>query len=240
MDHFYKHELSKIHDRYFSDLAIHAAQEVLRLIHNVDYNSQTVIDLGCGSGRLASILTKKDLHVIGVDFSDDMLSLARKNAPKAYFLKSSLFDFDFPASGFVTAIGESINYLFDNKSSYETISDLVERIYQSLSKNGVFLFDILTTEVKKSPGCKIFEKDDITMIVEIEVDQASSILKREITLVCKQQDCYVKEKEVHKQFLVEKTKLAKILTEQGFTIQEIDNYNGLKFRQGRTGFICKK
>ena len=38
------------------------------------------LDVGCGSGRHATLLAEKGAHVTGVDFSDDMLKLAREYA----------------------------------------------------------------------------------------------------------------------------------------------------------------
>lgn len=50
----------------------------------------TVVDLGCGTGRFTHRLDCRDLEVIGVDFSNASLELARKVAPHATFLEGDV------------------------------------------------------------------------------------------------------------------------------------------------------
>lgn len=53
-----------------------------------------VLDLGCGTGRHAILLAKAGASVIGVDFSEEMLALARAKARglNATFINSELHD----------------------------------------------------------------------------------------------------------------------------------------------------
>lgn len=59
-----------------------------------------ILDVGCGSGYIASILEKKRFVVTGVDISAKMLELARKNAPRSTFLKMDMKRLDFPKESF--------------------------------------------------------------------------------------------------------------------------------------------
>ena len=45
-----------------------------------------VYDVGCGTGRDTNALTELGLHVIGLDYSNGMLEVARKNHPTCQFL----------------------------------------------------------------------------------------------------------------------------------------------------------
>lgn len=47
-----------------------------------------VLDVGCGAGQKSQYMTQKGISVTGVDFSESMLELAKKNAPKANFVLS--------------------------------------------------------------------------------------------------------------------------------------------------------
>jgi len=53
-----------------------------------------VVDLGCGTGRLARALLPHGFEYVGVDLSEEMLSIARKNidAEKAIFLRGNLVE----------------------------------------------------------------------------------------------------------------------------------------------------
>jgi 2-polyprenyl-3-methyl-5-hydroxy-6-metoxy-1,4-benzoquinol methylase len=45
-----------------------------------------ILDLGCGSGRDSKYLSQKKATVTGIDFSQKLLDIAKKTAPKAKFL----------------------------------------------------------------------------------------------------------------------------------------------------------
>lgn len=46
-----------------------------------------VLDAGCGSGRDAKIFTQKGFDVVGIDFVQNLIAIAKKNCPKAKFLQ---------------------------------------------------------------------------------------------------------------------------------------------------------
>jgi demethylmenaquinone methyltransferase/2-methoxy-6-polyprenyl-1,4-benzoquinol methylase len=42
-----------------------------------------VLEIGCGTGTLAALMTARGAHVVSVDISEDMLATARRKAPEA-------------------------------------------------------------------------------------------------------------------------------------------------------------
>ena len=239
MDKYYKNHLAAIHDKYFGELATNAAKDIATNIW-ANVTGKRVIDVGCGSGILASILTDNDFEVLGVDISADILEIARKKAPKAQFVEASLHDFDFQKCNIVTAIGEPINYLFDNKSSYNSCLTFFNKVYTSLEKNGLFVFDFLTTKVELGNTPRIIEKEDMTMFLTTRVDEEKSILTRTMIYFIKDGDAYVKDTETHTQYLFDENAIVDQLVSIGFKVERIDSYNGHKFRKGQTGLICRK
>ena len=60
-----------------------------------------VLDVGCGAGvPVAKFLVESGFKVVGIDFSDNMLKLARKNVPKAVFIEKDMNKLDFAVSSF--------------------------------------------------------------------------------------------------------------------------------------------
>jgi SAM-dependent methyltransferase len=60
----------------------------------------SILDAGCGSGRDSRYFSERGFAVTGVDLSDALLAIARKNAPRAVFLKRDLRHPDFADGSF--------------------------------------------------------------------------------------------------------------------------------------------
>ncbi len=59
-------------------------------------SGSSVLDLGCGSGiPVTRELVKKGFRVTGVDISDTMIKVARRNVPQAKYVRSSMTDIKF-------------------------------------------------------------------------------------------------------------------------------------------------
>lgn len=54
----------------------------------------SVLDAGCGTGRVAIELARQGVDVVGVDLDEEMLASARKNGPDISFVHASLADVD--------------------------------------------------------------------------------------------------------------------------------------------------
>lgn len=52
----------------------------------------TVLDLGCGNGRLFEFLKPKQLNYLGIDHNSHLLDLAKKNFPEARFQLDDMMD----------------------------------------------------------------------------------------------------------------------------------------------------
>ncbi len=240
MGKYYKEELSKIHDSYFGDLALNAAFELLNYLKNTKHTGKDIVDMGCGSGIFASILSEENYNVIGVDISPEILEIAKLRAPKATFITTSLFDYELPKTDIVTSIGEPVNYLFDNKSSYSEAEKLFTKIFNCLRTNGVFMFDFLTNKINLENKPRIIEKENMTMFLDISVDLDAWILTRKMTFFTKSNDHYIKDSEIHKQFLFDEALIIEKLQSLNFEVRKLDNYNGVNFRQGHIGLMCTK
>ena len=54
----------------------------------------SVLDAGCGTGRVGIEIARRGIEVVGTDLDDDMLAYARRKAPQIDWLQSDLVDLD--------------------------------------------------------------------------------------------------------------------------------------------------
>ncbi len=53
-----------------------------------------VLEIGCGTGSLAALMTERGAKVLGIDISNDMLEVAQSAAPEAEFARMSAMEID--------------------------------------------------------------------------------------------------------------------------------------------------
>src|SRR5215472_14426807 len=88
---YYQEDLAWVHHLGYGQLAERAAPGILGLLRRADLgHGASVLEVGCGSGRLARALANAGYAVLGVDASPPMVELARKHAPAARFEVRSL------------------------------------------------------------------------------------------------------------------------------------------------------
>lgn len=98
-----------------------------------------LLDLCCGTGRVAAELTARGLSVTGLDISEEMLSYARRNAPAAEFVAADARAFALPPH-FDAAIStfDSVNHIL----SLGELAAVFRNVRRSLVRGGVFFFDV--------------------------------------------------------------------------------------------------
>lgn len=243
---FYQHDLAEVHHQ---DYGVYAEQAATFLLQQHDFGKDTaqITDLGCGTGITARLLSEAGHQVTGLDYSEDMLRMARKTAPLAKFFRGSVFDlggsgFDFPDSDAVLAIGEVFNYLFDEKSKLEALREVFFQVYAALEPGGIFLFDMLMCGAMqgKNPEKRIIENEGWSMFLEITEDTENEMLQREIVLFVPEGKLYRRSKEVHRQKLFHALEILTVLREVGFEVTSLSSYGELQFRPGHQGFLCRK
>lgn len=107
------------------------------------YSAKSILEIGCGTGRLSLALAEKGFAVTGIDSSKQMLEKAKQNSvfsENPVFLKKNICGFSF-LKKFDLAIGiDCINHLLSEKELLKAF----KCVRKSLGKKGLFLFDVLT------------------------------------------------------------------------------------------------
>ena len=71
---------------------------VLDLLGNIE--GKSILDCGCGTGRFADIFVRSGADAMGVDISENMLSIAKRKVPGATFIKGDVFSLPFKEKEF--------------------------------------------------------------------------------------------------------------------------------------------
>ncbi|MCL2014623.1 MAG: methyltransferase domain-containing protein [Defluviitaleaceae bacterium] len=113
----------------------------------------TVVDLGCGTGTMLSLMAQKGYDMIGVDNSADMLAEAQakiaQNSQKAMLLHQNIKNLDL--YGTVDAIYSTcdvLNYFLEESE----LEQAIKRAAMFLNPSGVLIFDMKTAENYKQMG----------------------------------------------------------------------------------------
>jgi SAM-dependent methyltransferase len=112
-DVYYRDDLARIHHLGFAQHADACAPGILALLDGVRDRSGTVLELGCGSGRLTRHLLAAGHRVIATDASPAMLALARQSLPGADIRSLVLPDDPLPRADAVVSVGHVLSYLPD-------------------------------------------------------------------------------------------------------------------------------
>jgi len=94
---------------------------------------EKVLDLGCGNGRWFKVFKEKKVDYIGVDFSEKLVEIAKKQFPEAKFLVADALNLPFPENFFDKVYSLSVLHHIPSK---ELRIQSLEEIKCVLKPNG--------------------------------------------------------------------------------------------------------
>lgn len=224
---FYGAEQASIHHRGFGELARRAGLLLRDRLLAAGHRDGMVVDLGCGTGILARLLSDAGYAVLGVDISPGMLALAAGHAPAASLRCSPLLDVDLPRSVAVAATGEVLNYATDPRAGLEEVDRLARRVREALEPGGVFLFDVATPGRAGPDGVRqqFHDQPDWTLYMRAEEDRDRATLERWITIFTRTEGSdYRRTDERHVLRLYEPRQVVALLEGAGFGVEVLEDY----------------
>ena len=238
----YRSDLAFIHDSGYNALADDAARRLVDELRRAGRPYGTVVDLGCGSGILASRLVDAGYRVIGIDISEAMVSLARARSPRATFKVGSFLSADLPECVAVTAIGEVLNYGFDSGNDTRARRDLFDPVHRSLVPGGVFLFDVAGPDRAQpgGPHRTFAQATDWAVLVETLIDANTATLTREITTFRKAGPQFRRDAETHILTLIDADAVLCSLCDAGFEVHIVAGYGSMALPPGLTAIVARK
>lgn len=136
-------------ERFARNVASLAPMESIQRFVSMLPPNPRIIDIGCGSGRDAKVFSENGVSVVGIDFCQSLIDIAKKTAPLAQFQMMDIETDDFPEASFDGAWA-SCSLLHIPKKSF---SPVLCKIHSCLKENGYFYLTL-----KKGTG-EFVERD---------------------------------------------------------------------------------
>lgn len=119
-------------------------QYLHRVMKRYGWKPRHILDLATGTGTVALMLASEGYRVTGVDYSEQMLAVARKKAAEAHletliFLQQDATALTLPPEfDLVISLFDSLNYILTTRG----LLDAFAGVYRSLLPGGGFVFDL--------------------------------------------------------------------------------------------------
>lgn len=225
------HALAVSYDRLTSDVNYEATVGFYwQILNRERLTPATAIDLACGTGSVAWLLAQRGLDVIGVDLSEEMLSIAAQKFPDAVrrprFICQPLQRLFLPRGVDLAVCAlDSLDYITDPADCEEAI----RRVYRVLNPGGCFVFDVNTPQKLWSMDGQIFldEDEDVYCVWRGSFNQETNICSYGMDLFQRAGDCWRRSFEEHCEYAYSAEQLVGYLKKAGFT--HIDVYADRSF-----------
>jgi ubiquinone/menaquinone biosynthesis C-methylase UbiE len=206
-----------------------------------------ILDVACGTGTMLIKLAKKGYNCTGIDFSEEMLKIARKKAGSASlkikFIRQDMKNLKVKRKiPIVTCMYDSINYLLEKKE----IKSFLRGVYSLLDNGGIFVFDMNTEYALKNIWDNKTTYSDIpkmTLISKSNYDAKKKTAYLRLTIFALINKNYEKISEIHKEKAYTLKDMRNMLKKEGFkhiTAYKDRTFNSPDRKTGRVWFIAKK
>ena len=178
------------------------AEYLIDLLKENQVNDGLVLDLGCGTGGITEVLARSGYDMIGVDYSEEMLQIARQKMEEHGFdilyLLQDMREFElYGTVRAVVSICDSMNYLLQ----YEELVQTFSLVNNYLDPGGIFIFDMNTPykyETVLGQQTIAENRDEGSFIWENYFDAETGVNEYELTLFIRETDGrYEKYEETH-------------------------------------------
>ena len=218
-------ELAVSYDRLTNDVDYAAVVDFYqKILDREGVKPRTCVDLACGTGSVSVLLAEKGLDVIGVDMSEDMLTVAfdkasnMENPPR--FVCQKLQELRLPKGVDLAVCAlDSLDYITDPTDC----SAAIRRVYKALNPGGIFIFDVNTPEKLRAMDGQVWldEDDDVFCVWRGEFDEETNICSYGMDLFQRQGDVWYRSFEEHREYAYSREQLTVYLRNAGFTHIEV-------------------
>lgn len=203
-----------VYDEYMDNIPYEEWGEYMMTLlkENGVSDGMSVLELGCGTGTVTRMLSKLGYDCVGLDMSEDMLSIASDKTFEEdlhiIYTCQDMRDFEVPYSmDAMISIGDSMNYI----TCVDDLENVFSCVRENLKENGVFIFDLKTIHFFRdilADNTYAQNRDDSAFIWDNYYDEEERNNEYELAVFVKNEDgTFDRFEEQHYQ--------------HGFTIEEV-------------------
>lgn len=218
---------------------------VVELLRKYNIDKGIVLELGCGTGSVTRRIKRAGYDMIGIDNSEEMLSLAKVQGSEGIlYLLQDMTEFElYGTVNAVISICDSINYVIEE----EELLSVFKLVNNYLEKDGIFIFDLNTEyKYKELMGDNIIaeNREEGSFIWENTFYEDEAINEYNLTLYIRDKDNrYNRFEEVHYQRAYTIEKVKELLEKAGMeyiTAYDAFTYNAPTEQSERVYIIAKE
>ena len=154
--------LAASYDRLTNDVDYEATVDFYyEILKREGMQPRTAVDLACGTGSVSAILAERGLRVIGVDISEEMLTVAQQKAEELEnpprFICQSLQELTLSrAVDLAVCALDSLDYILNP----DDCARAIRRVFRALNPGDVFIFDVNTPRKLRAMDGQVFLDED--------------------------------------------------------------------------------
>ena len=217
---------AQVYDLFMDNVPYEEWSEyLLSVLKEYGIHSGVICDLGCGTGKMTRLLAQAGYDMIGVDLSEDMLTIAsEQNEDGILYLCQDMCELElYGTAKAMISVCDSINYLLEEDEIIWTL----QSVNRYLEPGGIFIFDFNTvykyeTVLGDTTICE--NREEGSFIWENYYDKEEQINEYDLTLYIQDEedpDYFMRFEEVHYQRAYEIEAIKKALREGGMDLLEI-------------------
>ena len=218
-------EFATVYDTFMDNVPYEAWEKYLVDILKAEgINDGLLLELGCGTGRMTRLLAAEGYDMIGVDNSEEMLSVAREYTmenTEILYLLQDMREFElYGTIRAVVSVCDSMNYIM----SEEDLRQVFSLVNNYLDPGGIFIFDMNTRyKYEELLGDNSFceTREDSSFIWENYYDEETRINEYDLTLFIPEAgELYRRYAETHYQRNYKVEQIVDFLQQAGIYIQK--------------------
>ena len=241
-------EFANIYDRLMRDADYESRSKYIKaLFAKFGKKPSLLLDLACGTGKFSRIFAKDGIEVIGVDSSEEMLSIAKETAEEEglniLFLCQEADELDlYGTVDGAVCLMDSVNHITDK----QTLQKAFDKVSLFLEKDCLFIFDVNTPYKHRTvlgDNTFIFEEDGVFGVWQNSFDEENETTDILLDFFEEKDGLYKRYSEEFSEKAYSKAELCEMLKKSGFETLEIFgdlSYNKPEISDERIFFIAKK